>query len=225
MSLNVQEAPKGNSGTKSDPIEIGNYAGRVVQVIDLGLQNQRPFQGKPKPPAPEMMVTYELGTEFLKDEDGNDRMDKPRWISESFPVNHISKEKAKSTLRYKAIDPNNKAAGSFPKLVKAPCTVTVVHNKKPDGAVYVNVGGITPPMKSMNIPDLVNPPKVFLLDEPDMEVFLSLPEWLQDKIKSNLNYNGSRLQALVGDAANGGVDATETPSEDDEPAATDDMPW
>jgi hypothetical protein len=29
-------------------------------------------------------------------------------------------------------------------------------------------------------------------------VFNSLPEWLRDKIKENLNYEGSALQKLVG---------------------------
>jgi hypothetical protein len=38
------------------------------------------------------------------------------------------------------------------------------------------------------------------LDEPDLEIFESLPEWLQDKIKGNLNYAGSALQAALGGA-------------------------
>ena len=39
--------------------------------------------------------------------------------------------------------------------------------------------------------------KVFVLDDPDMEVFNSLPDWLQDKIKSNLEYAGSELQEAL----------------------------
>ena len=47
-------------------------------------------------------------------------------------------------------------------------------------------------------PELKNPAKVFDLDNPDMVVFGSLPQWLQDKIKGNLNFNGSKLQAALG---------------------------
>ena len=42
---------------------------------------------------------------------------------------------------------------------------------------------------------------MFVLDDPDLEVFNSLPEWLRDKIKENLNYEGSALQKLVGGSA------------------------
>ena len=58
--------------TNRPPVELleaNNYPARVVQVIDLGLQAQRPYQGKDKPPAYEIMLTYELGTEFMRDED------------------------------------------------------------------------------------------------------------------------------------------------------------
>jgi len=53
-------------------------------------------------------------------------------------------------------------------------------------------------------------PKVFVLDEPDLEVFNSLPDWLQDKLKSNLEYQGSKLQALLsGDTAEPVPDAAD----------------
>jgi hypothetical protein len=50
------------------------------------------------------------------------------------------------------------------------------------------------------VPPLVNPPKVFDLDEPDMDVFGSIPEWIQKKIKGNLNFQGSVLQRNLGAA-------------------------
>ena len=31
-----------------------------------------------------------------------------------------------------------------------------------------------------------------------MEIFGSLPDWIQDKIKSNLEFNGSALQRALG---------------------------
>ena len=42
-----------------------------------------------------------------------------------------------------------------------------------------------------------NPTKVFYMGEPDLDVFLSLPEWLRDKIKSSLEYAGSVLEDLL----------------------------
>ncbi len=227
MSLDASKIKgNGSNGPKADPLDNGNYAARVVQVIDLGIQKQRPFKGEPKAPAHCILLTYELGTEFLKDEEGNDRPDKPRWQTEDFPLHSLQADRAKSTKRANAIDPNGITHGNFAKMVGAPCTVTLVQDKKPDGKVWVNIGNVTPPMKGFNVPPLVNPPKVFDLDEPDLEVFLSLPEWLQDKIKSNLNYNGSKLQGLLGDKSEPAVDDAPADQPDDaEPADKDDIPW
>ena len=43
----------------------------------------------------------------------------------------------------------------------------------------------------------MNDPKIFDIDEPDMKIFTSLPKWLQDKMKENLNYGGSALEEAV----------------------------
>lgn len=198
MALNASKEPT-SGGKKSDPIESGNYIGRTVQVLDMGLQTQRPYQGQDKPPAHEVMITYELGTEFLKDDEGKDQTDKPRWISESIPLRNLSQDLAKSSKRAKALDPSNKYKGDFAQMVNLPCTVTVVQNpKKGDPTtIYNNIANVTPPMKGFPAPELINPPKVFDLDAPDLEVFGSLPEWVQTKIKENLNFNGSLLQRML----------------------------
>jgi len=226
MGLNASKEASNGGFKKSDPIEEGNYSGRTVQVLDLGLQPQRPYQGQDKPPAHEVMLTYELGTEFLKDDDGNDIPDKPRWISETMPLRNLEQDLAKSTKRAKVLDPSNKFGGDFAQMTNLACTITVVQNpnKQDPTKVYTNVANVTPPMKGFPVPELVNPPKVFDLDEPDMEIFGSLPEWLQKKLKANLNFNGSKLQALLG----GGVATEKEPEPKEAPAEDkkdDDNPW
>ena len=223
MGLNASTVK--STGTKKDyaPLDIGNYLARLVQVIDLGLQTQRPYNGQEKPPVHEVMLTYELGTEFLQDDDGNDMEDKPRWISESIPLHNLTQDLAKSTKRIKAIDPKLEFGGDLEQMVSMPCTVTVTHNpnKKDPSKVYVNVGNVTPPMKGIPVPELVNPAKVFNLEEPDLEILGSLPEWVQDKVKANLEFNGSVLAGMLG-----GGDANPVPpvaggTQDDEAPAED----
>ena len=200
MGLNASTVA--TSGSKKDypVLEVGNYMSRLVQVIDMGLQPQRPYQGQEKKPVQEVMLTYELGTEFLIDDDGEDMLDKPRWISETIPLHHITQDLAKSTKRIKAIDPKLTKGGDLSLMLGMACTVTVTHNpnKKDPTKVYVNVGNVTPPMKGIPVPELVNPTKVFDLGEPDLEILGSLPEWVSDKIKSNLQFNGSALAELLG---------------------------
>jgi|SRR6185369_1810194 len=182
-------------------ITPGNYPARLVQLIDLGLQAQRAFQGKDKPPAQEIMLTYELVDEYMKDDAGNDIEDKPRWISETLPFFGLHADKAKSTQRYHAFDPNEDWGGDFAQAVGLPINVTVVNNPAANGKVYDNVAGISPmrPRDAQQCPELKNPIRVFDLDNPDVAVFNGFPEWIQTKIKNNLNYAGSKLEkALTG---------------------------
>lgn len=217
MPLNLKKAPKGSGGGGNTPhLEEGTYPARLVQIVDLGLQNQRPWQGQEKPPAYEMSITYELLDEFMLDEDGNELEDKPRWISEIIPVKNLSADKAKSTKRYLALDPTQEFEGDFTALIGKPCMVTIVNNQGKGantGKVFNNVASIAP-MRAKDADkaaELVNDPKVFVLDEPDMDIYESLPDFMKEKLTTNLEYNGSKLQAALGE------EPTEEQPEEEEP--------
>lgn len=179
-------------------IDAGVYPARVAQIIDLGVQAQKPYAGKEKPPCQEIMLTYELVDEFMVDEDGNAVEDKPRWISETLPFYGLFADKAKSTQRYNALDPQEALDGDFGKTAGFPCNVTVVNNKVGE-KVYDNIANIAA-MRAKDAdkcPELKNPSKVFDLESPDMEVFAKLPNWIQEKIKGNLGFKGSPLEAAL----------------------------
>jgi len=222
MSLNANKIPStGGNRPPQANLKPGAQAARVVQVIDLGVQPQRPYQGQEKPPAHMISLTYELTHAFMQDEDGQDIEDKPRWISEDFPFYSLDQDKARSTKRYNAIDAEGECGGDFTLLVGRACQVVIVNNPgkgKNAGKVYDNIADVMPgvSMPGYTQPDLVNDPKVFELDTPDLEVFRSMPEWIQEKIKGNLEYQGSALQTALG----GKVEAPKAPEE-----ADDDSPY
>ncbi len=200
MALNAKKI--GNGGGNRTPqanIEPGTYPARLVQIIDLGLQAQRPYQGKDKPPAQEIMLTYELVDTFMLDENGEELTDKPRWISETLPFYGLYADKAKSTQRYNALDPSGEFDGDFAKAIGQPINVTIVNNAVGE-KVYDNIATISAmrPRDADKCPELVNPAKLLDLDAPDLDVFNALPEWLREKIKGNLNYKGSPLEQLLG---------------------------
>jgi hypothetical protein len=204
MALNGKKVPMGggNNGPKQEAIEAGTYPARVVQVLDLGVQPQRPYQGEEKPPAHEIMITYEFVDEFCLDEEGNEMEDKPRWLSETMPFRSLESDLAKSTKRYNALDPDGDLDGDFLQLVGTPCMVTVTAKPgkgKNADTVYNNISSVSTmrPKEAAKCPELVNPAKVFELEEPDLEVLRSLPKWLQEKIQANLEYPGSALEALL----------------------------
>lgn len=205
MGFRLNELPRSSNGggdrVPQPLLDIGSYPARLVRFIDMGIQPQRPYKGQDKPPAHEVDLTYELLDVFMVDKDGNELEDKPRWISESFPVYRLEADLAKSTKRYRALDPNEDFDGDMSQLVGQPCMVTIVHgeNKKDPARPYENIGNVTV-MRAKEVakaPELVNPTQVFLLDEPDMELFAKFPKWIQDKLKSNLGFAGSPLQTAL----------------------------
>jgi len=203
MALNANKVR--SSGGKSKfkpqaPVAVGTYPARLVSIIDLGVQARRPWKGEAKDPIAMIRCTYELTTEFMKDEAGKDDETKPRWISEDFPFYGLSADRAKSTQRYLALDPQQAAGGDWAELLGAPVALTVVHNPKKDDStiVYANIGATSPIMKGMDVAELVNDPQLFDFDEPDMDVFNGLPDFLKDKIKGATNFQGSALGALLG---------------------------
>lgn len=199
MSLNAKNAP---GASNIEPIEAGTYPGRLVQVLDMGLQTQRPFNGEDKKPAYEIGLTYELVDEFMKDDDGNDILDKPRWVSETMAFYNLEQEKANSTKRYMVLDPDVEYEGNFPALLDTAINVTVTKTPgkgKNANKIYNNVSGISI-MRQRDretCPALVNEAVFFDLDAPDMKVFKSLTQWVREKIQSNLEFQGSRLQAAI----------------------------
>lgn len=233
MALNAKKI--GNGGGNRTPqanIEPGTYPARLVQIIDLGLQAQRPYQGKDKPPAQEIMLTYELVDTFMLDENGKELTDKPRWISETLPFYGLYADKAKSTQRYNALDPSGEFDGDFAKAIGQPINVTIVNNAVGE-KVYDNIATISAmrPRDADKCPELVNPAKLLDLDAPDLDVFNALPEWLRDKIKSNLNFKGSPLEQLLGgggDRPRSAKAAAAKPPKAEEPPAEaedDDAPY
>jgi len=253
LSLKAKRVKQSDLNKMSNPVlDPDNYPARLVQVIEMG---KRPNFFDPEKINHEIMLTYELVSEFMLDEKGEPLEDKPLWLSETInmidlPDNMTTQQiyadqfkgKSKLVQRCKTFDPKGELEFDLSELLGRPCTLTVVQYQKKlkqgetNPALGNRIGAVTGLMKGMVIPDLINPPKLFTLDEPDLTILGSLPDWLQDKIKENLEFNGSVLQ----DALNGKAPAPKqepkaepakkakakpapAPAEDEE--EDDEIPW
>lgn len=202
MALNARKYKQESKFPTPPALDVGTYPARVVQVISLGMQKQQPYQGQEKDPKDELYITYELLDEFLLDDDGNELKDKPRWLSETFTMNSLESDLAKSTKRYLALDPALTFDGDWAELIGSACMVTIVQNEgkgKNAGRTFNNISSVQTmrTKEAAKAPSLVNDGKVFDIDTPDMETFFALPTFLQDKMKDNLNYGGSALEKAV----------------------------
>lgn len=204
MSLKSSETKnKGSGGLSAPLLDVGGYPARVVIVADLGMQEQNPFEGKPKKPAQEVLLTYELSDEFMLDENGEPMKDKPRWFTENFALFDLDADKAKSTARSKAIDPAGVHKGDYSKYVGAPVMIGIGHKPgtgKKVGQTVEKILTVTAvrAKDAASIPQLVNEGLWFDLDAPDVAVFKKLSPWVQEKIMKNLEYGGSKLEKLLG---------------------------
>lgn len=201
MGLNIKQGIGGQK-LSFKLMEPGSAPARLVQVIDLGLQPDM-YKGVEQAPKQRLLFTYEFPYEFMLDDDGQELKDKPRWLSEDMPWYNLNATKAKSTERYNAFDPAGAFDGDLEKCLGAPVMVTIIHNPgkgKNAGKVFENIDNVSAMQSKMaaNLPQLVNAPRIFSLEEPDMDIFMALPKFIQDRITSNLEFAGSKLEKLIG---------------------------
>ena len=199
MGFNATEQPSaGSQRSNIEPIEVGTYPARIVGVSIVGLQ-PRSFNGEAKEPHKNIALTYEFLDEFLKDEDGNDIEDKPRWITEDMPFYNLSSDRAKSTERYLAVDPDQHYEGDWSKLLGAPIMVSVVQNKgkgKHQGKIFNNVDGIAPmrPKEAAKAPELVNEPFLWDFYEPDSDLWGRVPNIIRTICRSAVDFKGTAME-------------------------------
>lgn len=201
MSLNASTLPS-NSNFVRRFLEAGAYPARLVGLMTFGKQPQRPYKGVEKPPALTMRTTYEMLDEFLVDEEGNELLRKPLWQSEEWPFYSLSIDQAKSTERYKSLDPENKYGGNWPELLGMPCMITLSKepSKKPGNTnIYNNITGVSAmtPKQAAKADQLINPTFMFDFYEPDMEVYAKQPDWVKEKFALAVDYKGGKLESLV----------------------------
>jgi hypothetical protein len=223
MSFKANDAkPAGGSRPKAAVLESGMYPGRLISLIDLGLQASE-YDGKPKEPRQRMMTTYELADEFMVDEDGEEDTSLPRWISEELPMYQLDAEKAKSTARYLGLDPKNEHDSDWEMLLGMPCMIHLVSKVSNKGNEYNQVSGVARmrDKEAVKAPESINEPFIFDLDTATKEDWEKVPQWIQKKITEGLEWSSHPLSGVV--KAEGEVKAatkSEETEEDD-----DDVPY
>ena len=219
--LNAKKV-KSTGGHRQEAIDAGSYPARVVQIIDLGVQPQRPHQGKTKPPVQMIRITYEFVDEFCLDEAGEEQLDKPRWVSEDIPFYSLDADRAKSTLCYKALDPEDVNDGDFEGLIDTPCNVTITKTQgkgKNSDKEYNNISAVSGmrPKDRKKCEPLVNEPVFFSIDSPVKDDFDKLSDYVKDKIKEGLEFEGSPLDKLLKGLPVDEEDDQEPPFDEDIP--------
>lgn len=183
-------------------VPAGVYIGRCYSLIDLGTQHTSGQYGDKE--QHKIRIGWEL---FGEDEYGNsltieiDGKTVPMTISKSYTLSLHEKANLRKDLsawRGKDFTDEEAVAFDVSKLVGAYCMVNVTTSDS-NGKTYSNVAGLTPlPGALKNAkPAGVHEPVLFNLDEPDMTVFDSFHEKLQDYIRKSPEFAASRGEAYI----------------------------
>lgn len=168
---------------------VGNHIGRCYQMLDLGTQTSKGgmYAGKV---ARKILVGWEL---LGEDSDGQpmtvnvNGKEMPLTISKEYTLSMHEKASLRKELgawRGKPFTDEEAKVFDITKLVGAYCMVNVTHSES-GGKEYANVSGLSPLPGALknSKPAGVHAPIIFEIENPDMEVFDALPDWLKNKVK------------------------------------------
>jgi len=179
------EINKMTSGTPKAPrIEEGTYMARIVSIIDLGIQPQTDWQtGEATDPKPRALFTWELPTETIEitNEDGETE-DKPRWMSKEYTLSSYEM----SNLHKLLVALNKRDIDRLDQLLDTECMITIGSTVNDNAKIVA----VVPTPKGMPVPELANEAKFFDFDSPSEELFDLQPDWIKEKIKDAVNYEG-----------------------------------
>ena len=188
MSLKARRKPASNI----PPMDGGTYMAVCIGVIDLGEQYKQFDKQKQGKYAEECLFLFEIPDERVQ----VDGEDKPRWLSSRrYTVSLHERSGLYQMLtawRGKALsDAELDPAGDGFDLMQmagqgAMLSVSVA--EKDDGSRHNKIEAVTGFPKGISSPTPESEILVFDADDPDMEVFGKLPEWIQDIIRKSTQF-------------------------------------
>lgn len=204
--MDMTQASKGGGGILYPE---GFCLGRLVGYIEMG-NHVVEYQGQAKPPAPMFRLAFALFGE------GYEHDGKPGSLM-TFEISQSTNEKAKAFKLFKKLNYKG-TAKSFAQLLGEPFLISIKHsvpktaNDKP--RAFIDLEGFLPPIDALSkqpytVPDAPDSMyKLFLWNHPTPQMWDSLfidgtaddgrsKNFIQDRILSAVNYNGSALEAMI----------------------------
>lgn len=178
-----------NSAKQRELIPAGNYIARCFQMIHIGTI-QEAYKGETKL-LNKVRIGWELPTEtrVFKEENG----EQPMVISQDYTVSLNKKSNLRKLLTsWRGKDFTEAEAKSFDitKLIGAACMLNIIHkpgNEDPT-KTFQSISSVSAMPKGVPAPAAVNKPQVLSYDDWNDDVFRILPDFLQNKIMTSVEY-------------------------------------
>lgn len=178
-----------DKGTTRQLIPAGNYLARCYQMIQIGTTTEV-VMGKTVT-AQKVRIGWELPEEKRIFDEA--KGEQPLVISMDFTLslnNKATLRKMLASWRGKDFTEEEAKAFDVTKLIGVPCMLNIIH--KPGVAdptkMYEKISSISPLPKGVQCPAQINNSFVLSYDEWSDQKFQSLPEFIQEKMKSSAEF-------------------------------------
>ncbi len=203
-----------NGGQTIPKLEGGVYTATSSAIVDLGLQTSEKFQKTQR----KFMMIWNI-----KDEEVEVNGEKlPRTITKEYSFSLNEKSTLRKDLqawRGKMFTEEELQGFNLLNILNKACQLQIILEEK-NGKQYNNIAGIMSLPKGTVIEPLLNTYHFDIEDESTYMNWMSIPTWIQEKIKKADNYVGSNLEKFVLEYENNVKEVnsnTEFDTEDDLP--------
>jgi hypothetical protein len=202
------------SGGNFTPISEGVHCAACISIIDIGVQISEKFGNKQH----KIMITWEFPDEMIEIEGES----KPRVLSKEYTLSLSEKASLRAHLeawRGKKFTETELEGFDLKNILGKTCQIQIIHTEK-GGNTYANVAALMALPKGM--PQLKPISEVLYFDlssERALDEISTLPEWIQDKVKTSETYHDLIKTQLDSRPASDNVadDYTEVTGDDDLP--------
>ena len=169
-------------------VPAGSHLGRCYRIVDLGSQKVE-YMGETKVQR-KIMLSWEL---FGQDDEGADLVTddgKPMAIFKNYTLSWSENANLRKDLQSWRNKPWTDAEArrfDLKTIIGAYCMLNVIH-REVNGKTYANVDTIGPVpslIRQAGLPKAVNKNQLFMITEPDMDMFETFGKGLKEKITSS----------------------------------------
>jgi len=180
-------AKNNGSGVNFEPLPAGSYAARCVSMIHIGTIEENILGTVKK--LNKVRLSWELPTELkvFKEENG----EQPYILSKEFTLSMHEKSTLRKFLeswRGKNFTEEQTISFDITVLLGKPCLLSVKHKEAKNGNIYAEISGVSLMPKGMECPLQINETQELSYDNWNQSLFVSLPDFLKDKIMSSDEY-------------------------------------
>lgn len=202
-----------DTGPTFTPVPAGIHTARCYRIIDLGTQKSD-YEGQIKF-SRKIKICWEV---HGNDDEGNPivtNKGEPMIITKDYNMSWADKASLRIDLqdwRGKAFTEEEQKRFNLKSVLDKWCMINVTHKAKKNGkGVYANVTAVTPVPNALKaaLPEGHNRAGIFMISEPDMEMFDGFGDFLKKQIESSPEWQAVKGRAAPKESA-GGFDDMES---------------